>query len=290
MPGYALTHSGFAGRKAEPLSRRTILALVGAIIGGVALCPYFCERAQFPNIQRYTFGDRPSQPPRIGAALLADFGVIAGYVLVLGACAFITSRLAVSRLGVLFGRSTRWAVFVTAAADLLKDLGLYLGTLLHSDPNTGFDGFLTVATAAMATITTCSLVMALMAVPGAFVVVLLRAFERWQLRPNRQGPRWWNDCGAEQPPTSHRPGQAPHRHESHRAHRRPRHPSPRPQHRTTHPQTRLRPQPRLPTTWRQMRKQPRKQAIGVNHVSRHLSTMSRDTTIVGLTGFEPATT
>ena len=197
MRDNATTHNRFKGREAEPLSLRTILALVLAIIGGVALCWYFWQRAQFPNIQRYTFGDRPPQPPRIGAALLADLGVIAGYVLVLGACAFITSRLAVSQLGVLFGRSTRWALFVAATADLLKDLGLYFGTLLHSDPNTGFNGFLTVATAAMATITTCSLVVALMAVPGTFVVVLLRAFGRWQLRPNRQGPRWWNDCWAE---------------------------------------------------------------------------------------------
>jgi hypothetical protein len=39
-----------------------------------------------------------------------------------------------------------------------------------------------------------------------------------------------------------------------------------------------------------MRKLTRKQALGVNHVSGHLSTMSRDTTMVGLRGFEPATT
>ena len=52
----------------------------------------------------------------------------------------------------------------------------------------------------------------------------------------------------------------------------------------------LDPTRRLPTPRRQMRKQPRKPAIGVNHVPGHLSTMSRDTTLVGLTGFEPATT
>jgi hypothetical protein len=39
-----------------------------------------------------------------------------------------------------------------------------------------------------------------------------------------------------------------------------------------------------------MRKFPGKQDQGVNHVSGHLSTMSRDMTVVGLTGFEPATT
>jgi hypothetical protein len=35
-----------------------------------------------------------------------------------------------------------------------------------------------------------------------------------------------------------------------------------------------------------MRKLTRKQAQGVNHVSGHPSTMSRDMTLVGLTGFE----
>jgi hypothetical protein len=40
----------------------------------------------------------------------------------------------------------------------------------------------------------------------------------------------------------------------------------------------------------QMRKLTRKQALNANDVSGHLSTMSRDITCVGLTGFEPATT
>ena len=197
MRGNATIHNRFKGRDAEPLSRGTIPALVVAIIAGVALCWYFWQRAQFPNIQRYTFGDRPSQPPPIGAALLADLGVIAGYVVILGTCVFITSRLAMSQFGALFGRSTRWALLAAATADLLKDLGLYLGTLLHSDPNSGFNGFLTVATAAMATIKTCALVVALMAVPGALVIMYVRAFGRCQLRPNRQGSHWWNECWAE---------------------------------------------------------------------------------------------
>jgi len=175
MLGNATTHDRFGRREAEPPSRRTILALVVAIIAGAALCWYFRHPAQFPDRQRYTFGDRPPRPPRIDAALFADLGVIAGYVLVLGASAFIASRLAVSRLGASFGRFTRWALLVAATADLMKVLGLYLGTLLHSDPDTGFNGFVTVATAAMATIKTCSLVAALMAVPGALAVLGVRA-------------------------------------------------------------------------------------------------------------------
>jgi len=197
MLGNATTHDRFGRREAEPPSRRTILALVVAIIAGAALCWYFRHPAQFPDRQRYTFGDRPPRPPRIDAALFADLGVIAGYVLVLGASAFIASRLAVSRLGASFGRFTRWALLVAATADLMKVLGLYLGTLLHSDPDTGFNGFVTVATAAMATIKTCSLVAALMAVPGALAVLSLRAYGRCQLRPSRQGPHWWNDCWAQ---------------------------------------------------------------------------------------------
>jgi hypothetical protein len=64
---------------------------------------------------------------------------------------------------------------------------------------------------------------------------------------------------------------------------------------TTDPQTRVRPQPRLPTPRRQMRKLPRKQALNANDVSGHLSTVFRDNTVSGLTvsgltGFEPATT
>jgi hypothetical protein len=39
-----------------------------------------------------------------------------------------------------------------------------------------------------------------------------------------------------------------------------------------------------------MRKLTRNQALDANNVSGHLSTMSRDITTVGLTGFEPATT
>jgi hypothetical protein len=83
----------------------------------------------------------------------------------------------------------------------------------------------------------------------------------------------------QQPPAPHRIKQATARHQSHCPHRRPRHPRPRPPHRPTHPQTGPRPHPRLPTTRRQMRKLTRKQAVGVNHVSGHLSTMSRDTTV-----------
>ncbi len=82
----------------------------------------------------------------------------------------------------------------------------------------------------------------------------------------------------QQPPAPHRPKQAPTRHQSHCPHRRPRHPRPQPRHRPTHPQTDPRPHPRLSTTRRQMRKLTRKQAPDVNHVSGHLSTMSRDIT------------
>ena len=193
----AITHDESGGHEAGPLSRRTILALVVAIVAGVVLCWYFWPLAQFPNIQRYIVGDRPPQPPHIGPAILANLGVIAGYVLALGGCAVIMSRLTASLVGALLGRFTRWALLVAAAANLLKDLGLYLGTLLHSDPNTGVNGVVTVATAAMATIMTCSLVVAFMAVPGALVVLSLRAFGRLQLRPNRQGQCWWDHCWAE---------------------------------------------------------------------------------------------
>jgi hypothetical protein len=53
--------------------------------------------------------------------------------------------------------------------------------------------------------------------------------------------------------------------------------------------TRTRPHPRLPTPRRQMRKQPRKQALNANNASGHLSTMSRDITAVPPAGIEPAT-
>ena len=85
----------------------------------------------------------------------------------------------------------------------------------------------------------------------------------------------------QQPPAPHRPVQTPPRHPRPRAHRQPRHPRPGSPHRPPHPQTRPRPHPRLPTTRRQMRKLTRKQAQGVNHVSGHLSTMSRDMTWSG---------
>ena len=93
----------------------------------------------------------------------------------------------------------------------------------------------------------------------------------------------------QQPPAPHRLKQATPRHQSHRAHRRPRHPRPAPRHRNAHPQSDPRPDPRLPTTRRQMRKLARKQALDVNDVSGHLSTMSRDITSVPPAGFEPAT-
>jgi transposase InsO family protein len=55
--------------------------------------------------------------------------------------------------------------------------------------------------------------------------------------------------------------------------------------RKTHPG----PHPRLPTPRRQMRKLTRKPALNANDVSGHLSTISRDITLVAGTGFEPAT-
>jgi hypothetical protein len=189
-------------RRPAPLSRRQILGHIAALVVGVVLWSLLLRPAQFTDIQRYTYGYRSGDPSgltsalvaEIHRALVADIGLILGYALILGTCASIASRLAVSRLGQRFGQWTRCAVVIVVTADLLEDLGLYLGTLQHSSPLTGFNGFLTTATAAMAVIKTCALIVAFLAVPAAAVVLFLRAFSCWQLKPSRQGPNWWNDC------------------------------------------------------------------------------------------------
>jgi transposase InsO family protein len=112
-----------------------------------------------------------------------------------------------------------------------------------------------------------------------------------QQRPRHSAPR--------QPPASHRPRDRTQQQTSaHPGPRTARHRHRR-RHRRNHPRPAPRPHPRLPTprqtprpTQRQpptRRPQKEEQPPNVNKVARHRLTMSRDFTIVGLTGFEPAT-
>ena len=104
-------------------------------------------------------------------------------------------------------------------------------------------------------------------------------------RPHR--PRRQRHPAPQQPAAPHRPRRRTRRNQGHPPGRRPAHPRHRPRHRRTDPRTHPRPHPRLPTPRTPTRTT--KTGLKCNDVPRHLSTVSRDITVVRPAGFEPPT-
>jgi hypothetical protein len=190
----------FGRPRPQRLNLPQAIVVVILLTSGLALWWYFRDLAQFPNSQRYIFGDRPrgtSLPAGLRDDIRSACGpqaaITLGYVLALGACAFLCSRLAVSPFGERFGQIARWAIIVAALANVIEIIGLRLGTSVAGDPYTGLNGFLTTATGAAETLKVCAFFVSALAVPAALVALGLRAWSRLQRSPHRQGASWWDD-------------------------------------------------------------------------------------------------
>lgn len=178
--------TAWLSRTIEPGALTTVMtaALWAAVVAGTVLGVCTWNLAQFPDVMRYTFGDRaiPTPPDHLVGPLLADVGVIAGYVLVLGSCALIIARLATTTTGTRFGRMAWGCVFIGAIADVAEDVGLYVSTFYQGPEQEGFAEFVTTATAAAATLKWSVLTIALLALPAAIVVLWIRWRSRRQLK------------------------------------------------------------------------------------------------------------
>jgi hypothetical protein len=152
-------------------ARLWVMVVAGGVLLAVSLA-----FAQFPDIIRYTFGDRTGSrdPNHLAVPLLADLGVIGGYGLFLAGCALVVSRLATSPSGGRFGRIAFGCNVVAVLADLLEDLGLFGSTFTGSWGCPGFDNFVTTATAAVATVKWSALLIAAISAPAAFAILMIR--------------------------------------------------------------------------------------------------------------------
>lgn len=199
MLGSRVGDSSHANPRHTWLSRLASLSCAALAVIGIAFCVWFQKTAQFPDGQRYTYGYRShvpsvSQMRDIRASLKPDVFFTLGYSLLFVVCAIITWRFAVSRLSRNFGRLAFGAAVIVLVAGWLEDAGLYLSTARLPDP---FEKFAITATATMAVISTCAMSFAVFSVPAAAIVLWLRGFARWQCRPERQGPYWWDRCWAQ---------------------------------------------------------------------------------------------
>ena len=191
----------FGRPRPKRLTTAEAVMVIILLMSGLALSWYFHDLAQFPNSQRYIFGDRPhvsSLPAdlreNIRSACGPQVALMFGYVFVLGACGFLCSRLAVSPFGERFGQIARWAIIVAASANVVEIIGLGVGTALATDPYSGWNGFFTTTTAVAATLKICALFVSVLAVPAALVALVLRGWSRLQRSPRRQGEDWWQKC------------------------------------------------------------------------------------------------
>ena len=170
------------GRALEPgpISWRAAATLWGAILAGTALLVGSFRFAQFHDILRYTFGERAGSraADHLAGPLLADLGVICGYALILAGCATVVCRLATSRFGGCLGRIAFRCSVIAAFADLLEDVGLFWSTFTGGGNHPSLDEFVTTATAAVATVKWCALLIAAISIPAAVAILLIR----WRAR------------------------------------------------------------------------------------------------------------
>lgn len=166
---------------------------VATILGGSAIALIAVPYTSVPHLSRYIYGDRAGVPgvvDRLPAALLADLGVIAGYFLVLGAFACYFRAWAVSATGRLVAGYVIAGVCITAVADLVEDIFLYL--TLHFQKS----DILINATSAAATVKWSALVAALCGIPAAVGIVFRKAaaWSRKRRAASSKGtsPDWWN--------------------------------------------------------------------------------------------------
>jgi hypothetical protein len=192
------------GRKFFAVGRKFFAVVPFVMIPvGAALAGWFFHLASIPNLARYTFGDRgvavAGVEKVLGAALLADLGLIAGDGLLLGGFAWIFRRGAISVFGRVLSVYVLGAVGVMVAADLIEDGLLALTLHYGTDPVT-----LITATAAAATIKWCAALLALAGIPAAVAIggraAMGRIRQSWRLRKARKGAApadiaadsWWD--------------------------------------------------------------------------------------------------
>jgi hypothetical protein len=203
-----------------PISSRGTAMLRGVILAGGVLLAGSWQFAQFPGMMRYTFGERTRDraADHFAGPLVADLGVICGYALILLGCAIIVSRLAASPAGGRVGRIAFGSTVIAVVADVLEDSGLFCSTFTGGGSHPSLDDFLTTATAAVATVKWCALLIAALAVPTASVVLLIRWRARKQLQIAQMGLERLAELTRAQPqaaafsasgsgdlPTGHRP-------------------------------------------------------------------------------------